>query len=139
MPQRTTVDRVQAVLLSEYDGTTDLSPFMSGAAILTDQAEVYGVANERPATPEQLEEVERWLAAHLYKVVDRPYASKNTGGASASYDGKTGQGLDFTGFGQHAKLLDPTGYLASIGATTSAGGGVVPPKRATVRVSWLGY
>ena len=63
-----------------------------------------------------LKEIERWLAAHFASINDPLVKSDRTGDASSTFHGNSGLGLDFTPYGQQAKLLDPTGTLARIGA-----------------------
>jgi hypothetical protein len=72
-------------------------------------------------TDTRLEVIERWLAAHLYCVTDRPYKSRSAGGASGTFDGNTDKGLDATLYGQTAKVLDTTGFLSSIGGGGGTG------------------
>jgi len=63
----------------------------------------------------QLKEIERWLTAHLIaSTKERSISKENTMQAGASYDGKTGMGLDATLYGQQVKILDTTGTLASL-------------------------
>lgn len=107
---RTTSDSVKAVLLRQYNSSTnpDLTGFIETASALVDQlvicAATYGVAHS-DAT---LELIERWLAAHLYTLPDPMYKSKRTGNAAAEYvtDGKGYLGM--------AQSLDSTGCLERI-------------------------
>jgi hypothetical protein len=131
MPEHTNADLVKGVLLNDYDAdiNPDLAPAIASASLMVDDVQARGTQIGAPVSEDRLEVIERWLAAHFYAVSDRPYASRSTGGGSGSFDGKTDKGLDFTGYGQHAKLLDPTGYLASLGGAAGGGGeGVVRPK-----------
>jgi hypothetical protein len=131
MPERTNADLVKAVLLNDYDAeeNPDLGAAIAAATILVDDIKDKSLKLAMLISDDRLEIIERWLAAHFYAVSDRPYSSRSTGGGSGSFDGSTDKGLDFTGYGQHARLLDPTGYLASLGGTASGGGeGAVRPK-----------
>lgn len=125
---RTTPQLVQKVLLNDYDveGAPDLGPAIDSASVLVEDLRLFGLRRDLVVDETRLEIVERWLAAHFYAVSDRPFANRSTGGAGAGFDGKTGQGLDFTGYGQHAKVLDPTGFLSSLGSGGSEG--AVRPK-----------
>jgi hypothetical protein len=63
-----------------------------------------------------LKEIERWFTAHLIAATrdQQPQAEKD-GGASITYQGKTGMGLNSTYYGQTVKTLDTTGALAKVG------------------------
>jgi hypothetical protein len=125
---RTTTAAVQGILGSDYDSrrSPDLSPRIETAATLVDDIVAKAVELGIPLTDARLEVIERWLAAHLYCVTDRPYKSRSAGGASGTFDGTTDKGLDATLYGQTARVLDTTGFLSSIGGgggTGTAGGG----------------
>src|SRR5574343_470286 len=75
----------------------------------------------------ELDESEKYLAAHFYAIRDQQYTSKSTGKASASFQGQTGKGLDYSHWGQTAKLLDVTGFLARLDAAP----------RANASMAWL--
>jgi hypothetical protein len=125
---RTTTAAVQGILGSDYDSrrSPDLSPRIETAATLVDDIVAKAVELGIPLTDARLEVIERWLAAHLYCVTDRPYKSRSAGGASGTFDGNTDKGLDATLYGQTARVLDTTGFLSSIGGgggTGTAGGG----------------
>lgn len=138
---RTSAGLVQQVLspAGDYDGEADLTPYITTASSVVERLKLYA-ANAQPTVPvtdDQLELIERWLAAHFYAIVDRPYASRSGGGSSGSFDGKTGMNFDATLYGQSAKLIDPTGFLAGIegGGGGKEGSGQGPPR---VRVMWAG-
>jgi len=84
-----------------------LTPFIDAASQLVD-----GISGLGAAT---LKEIERWLAAHFVAIRDQRTAKDSVGDSSHTYGGKTGMGLDFTSYGQMAKALDTTGYLATVG------------------------
>lgn len=63
-----------------------------------------------------LEEIERWLTAHM--IASSLYRSTKTegvGDASVSYTGNFGEGLKSTPYGQMVLTLDFTGKLAKVG------------------------
>ncbi|HDS00521.1 MAG TPA: DUF4054 domain-containing protein [candidate division Zixibacteria bacterium] len=62
-----------------------------------------------------LAEIERWLAAHLAAMLDPQTSREKLGDADATYEGKTGMGLDFTRYGQQVKVLEYKGILAELG------------------------
>lgn len=66
-----------------------------------------------------LEEIERWLTAHLIAFTrSRMAKSEKIGEASITYNGVFGSGLDATPYGQTVKLLDTCGSLANMGKKT---------------------
>ena len=108
---RTTSAKVQSILVTnyQYDGTTDLTPFMDMAGVITDRVKTCSDAEKSPLTETELEMVERLLSAHFYKHADQALESKNTDGASAKFQAKTDLYLASTSFGQDSMLLDFTG------------------------------
>lgn len=123
---RTTTEAVQGLLGSDYDTkrSPDLYPRIETATTLVDDIVAKGAELGITLTDDRLEVIERWLAAHLYCVTDRPYRSRSAGGASGSFDGNTDRDLDATLYGQTAKVLDKTGLLASLGKGISRRAGL---------------
>lgn len=109
MTIRTTAPNVKDILGDHYDGSTNLAPFIATASSIVnklgtaDTGGVHGV--------DDLELIERWLAAWAYEASDKMYQSKNTGRASASFQGQTGMIFNSNYYGQTALALDTTGYL----------------------------
>lgn len=106
---------VDVVAILGRDYATAQAPSLDGY-IATANAMVNRVAqcaidNEDPLSDVELELIERWLAAHYYCQSDKPYASKSTGGASASFHGQTAMRLESTLYGQTALGLDFSGCL----------------------------
>lgn len=122
-PPRTDAELVRGVLLNDYDGEVnpDLSPFVNEATMLVDDLAARALELGIGVTEGRLQAIESNLAAHFYGMSDRPYTSRSTAGGSGSFDGKTDKGLDATLYGQKAKILDPTGFLASLGQTAEGG------------------
>lgn len=127
---RTSPDLVKAILLNDYNGTSDLDSFIQSASVIVDRllayakrqaAEIVEGSTGTIIVPEDddLELIERWLAAHTYCQSDKTLASKNTGGAGGSFSGQTGKGFDSTLYGQMAKRLDQTGYLNYLDAVAT--------------------
>lgn len=134
---RTDATAVQGVLNDDYgpreDGTEpDLSPYIATASVLVDRIAARAVENELTVTDAELEILERWLAAHFFKVSDRPASFMTVGKSQTTFDGKTAMYLQSTLYGQTAALLDPSGYLAEISVETEGGG------RKPVTVFWAG-
>lgn len=128
---RTTASQVQGVLQDDFglrdDGTTpDVTPYIDSANVVVTRVNTCAGDKGITLSDAELELIERWLAAHLYAVSDKPLASKSSGGASGSFHGQTGMKLEATLYGQHAMLVDYSGCLAAIG------------KRQNARCFWLG-
>lgn len=113
---RTTSSAVIAILVTgkNYDGTTDLTAFIETATAMVDSVVECATAKGVTLSSTLLEVIERWLSAHYYAHADQLYKSKQTGRASATFQGETKMGLDSTQYGQTAKSLDPSGCLASL-------------------------
>ncbi|MCK9570503.1 hypothetical protein M0R72_16265 [Candidatus Pacearchaeota archaeon] len=116
MGWRVTEEEVKAIIETgnDYAGVEIVvAPFIDAANALTDKIE--SEDDDGLLTDALLAQIEKFLAAHLYAHRDQQYASESRGGASASYQGQFGMGLDSTRWGQTAKILDVTGYLANLG------------------------
>jgi len=100
MTRRASVSKVQQVLGSLWDGSTDLEPFMSAAEALTDWLASEDGGDQLNAT--LLTEIEAYLAAHFYQATDLPLQAERVGAATATYQGRTGYGLSATQHGQRA-------------------------------------
>lgn len=114
---RTTPALVKGLLLSDYDinKSPDLTPFIDTASIVMDNVVIKGAAKGVILSGVESEMIERWLAAHYYAVNDKPFQSKGTEGASATFIGQTGMYLEATLYGQTAMRIDRSGVLANIG------------------------
>lgn len=100
--------------LEENDaGKNKVDPSIEAANAIVD-----AVCLESGYTDTLLELIERWLAAHFFcMLVERRAKSEavtGVAGVSASYEGLTRLGLEYTPYGQHAKLLDYAGNLAEL-------------------------
>lgn len=121
---RTTADLVKGLI--EVDSNIDLTPFIATAnALVTEACVPKGYDDTR------LELIERFLAAHFYTLRDPRPTSETAGPVSASYQSRVGLYLSTSHYGQHAKLLDTKGGLATIEAAASK------PTR-TVSATWVG-
>lgn len=121
MAIRTTIEKVRNILLDNYDGVADLTPFIEAASSITD--DVNSCASDRSISlgSTALELIERWLAAHFYVAADPLYSSRKTSKASGEFQGRNVTGgaidniaLDTTDYGRRAKMLDKSGCLASL-------------------------
>lgn len=122
---RTTADQVKAILMSDYGpkrsgDLPDLAPFIRAAGLMIDRVATCATAKGLTLTSAELVELECWLAAHFYSVSDRPYQSTSTDRAGATYQGRTGMGLDSSYYGQTAMILDYSGCLAAIASRRRA-------------------
>lgn len=123
---RTTSASVQAVLKDDYDGATDLTPYIATASAIVDRVKTCATRKGKDLSDVELELVERWLAAHLYCQSDKPYTNRSTEGASGAFAGQTSMGFDSTLYGQTACRVDFSGCLLNI------------DKRQMARSLWLG-
>ena len=132
---RTTAAAVAAVLVDasasangqgDYDGSTDLTPYMETATAIVDRVYTCSVNKGKALSTIELELIERWLSAHFYCASDQPFSSKSVAGRSGSYQGQTGMGLTGTKYGQVALNVDWSGCLSNL------------DKRQVASASWLG-
>lgn len=105
---RTNPKAVIAVLGSNYDTINCplMTPYIRAASLMVTRADECATAIGYTLTSTELEEMERWVAAHFYTISDPIYLSKQTGNSSASYPERSY--LDI------AKMLDPSGCLSSL-------------------------
>lgn len=115
MTIRTTADEVASVIDASCE--IDLRPFIVAANILTDRVSSCATEKGYSLSSEELRTIEQYLAAHFYGLRDGQYQSKSTERASATFQGKTGLGLDLTWWGQTAKMFDTSGCLSSFGSS----------------------
>lgn len=110
MAWRVTNEEVRAII--DDVSSISLAPFIDFANALTDR--VSAQDSSSVLSTAILKEIEKLLAAHSYCLRDPAYHEKKTGDASAVFYGKTEMGLDYTPYGQQAKMLDETGFLDSL-------------------------
>ncbi len=116
---RTTQALVEGVLRSgrngsDYDGATDLGPYITVANILTTRCETDAVAQGVTWPSADKTVLETWLAAWAYCNADKTYTQKQTGKAMGIYAGRTGKKFESNFYGQTALTLDPTGVLENL-------------------------
>lgn len=119
---RTTAEDVQAILLNNYDGEADLTPFITAAALLVTRR-----CAPLAYSADELAEIERWLAAHFATVPEGQLRAEQAGQGRDEIAIKIDLALDQTTYGQTAKVLDVLGGLAGAG---------LPQKK--VRFFWAG-
>lgn len=107
MVARTTSPLVAGII--EVDEGDDLDPFiLSANELVTECCDV-------PAfnySPERLELIERWLAAHFYAIKVPRAQEERAGPVWERIVSKADLGLDVTHYGQQAMRLDTKGGLA---------------------------
>lgn len=107
---RTTAAEVKQIL------DTDLSDAIVDAYIVGANAMVTDALSSSGLSDTLLEEIERWLSAHMIASTRERMAEKEgAGGASITYTGKYGEQLASTPYGQQVLILDTTGTMASLG------------------------
>lgn len=122
MSIRTTSAEVQAVLLEDYNGTSDLTMAIRSASAIVDRVAVCAAQKGKTLSSEELTLIETWLAAHNYALSDRIFTQKATGKASGAFAGQYEKGLDATPYGQNAQLIDFSGCLKNLYNQQTAGG-----------------
>ena len=107
---RTDVDKVRAIL-TDSDLTDDqITGYITAANVFTTNA-VSGKGLQECV----LEEIERWITAHMVSTTSERVAQKEgAGGAFIEYAGQFGEGLKSTSYGQMAILMDTSGTLAKL-------------------------
>lgn len=117
MATRTT-DGVLRSLLEEggckVRADANLLRFILPASKLTTRVADCAADKGEPLDAEELELMERWLAAWMYTMANPRSQSTSLGKASHSIQGQTGMRLEANYFGQVASSLDPSGCLQAI-------------------------
>jgi len=87
----------------------EITPFLNSANVVVTDV----LTNEGYGTS-LLKQIEMWLAAHFVAIRDPRIAKEKLGDADATYQGKTGLGLNYTSYGQQVMLMEHHGKLAEI-------------------------
>jgi len=122
-------------IIEWQDGTNgdiiQLEPFIELANIEVNWLDGKDTSGE--LSDAELRQIEKFLAAHSYTVHrDRQLQSESTNGASGSYQGQTGLGLQATHFGQTAMRLDTTGNLTKRNLESIEG-------KKVATLTWIGW
>jgi len=112
MTARIVANDVKLRLADQYDGSTQLTSFITGASLLADKVSTND--SDSLLSDADLAEIELLLACHNYMISRQMLESTTVGRATDAYRGQTAMGLDYTPYGQMAKMLDVTGYLAKL-------------------------
>ena len=105
---RTTKEQVREIIDTGLEDN-EVDAFISGANSMVN---AYLAGEGLSST--LLEEIERWLAAHMIASTREPAAKRQEAGtAKIEYFGQYGMGLDSTAYGQMVKSLDTSGKMAA--------------------------
>lgn len=129
VPPRTTIDMVKKVLRageveSDYDNSTDLTPFIEAASSLVDSGVPFAADKGMPWSATLQEILERWAAAHYYSKSDPLTTQRSTAKASGTFAGKPGMGGER--YKEALIAMDPSGVMHAL------------LDRLTAGVNWLG-
>ena len=108
---RTDADKVKMIL------ETDLSDPIIDAYIEGATELVTSLLDDKGLTDDLMENIERWLTAHMITVTrSREAIRQKAGPAEQEFSDVFEKRLDSTSYGQMAMALDPTGTLADLNA-----------------------
>jgi hypothetical protein len=116
MAVRTTAAKVKEIIeTTQTDAIVDA--FILGANRIVEDN-----LGDADLADETLDEIERWLAAHLLACTIERQAIKMGGGPAPAieFTNQHGQGLELTTYGQMALALDTSGALASLGMKSAS-------------------
>lgn len=94
-------------------GSSAITPFLTAANLFVTNA----MGSDHGLDATTLEEIERWVCAHLVCARDPRVTEEEYGDARVKYGGKTDMGFQSTHYGQTALALDPTGRIAAAGSS----------------------
>lgn len=106
---RTSAANVRKIV--ETDSSIDLDAFIEVANELVTE-----VCADAGYTDSRMELIERYLAAHFYRVRDPMAGNESAGGVSVSYQHSGGMQLQLTREGQQVLILDTAGGFATLQA-----------------------
>ena len=115
---RTTDAAVRAIL--DDDSTIDTAPFIEVATDLVDS-----VCLNSGYSAAKLELIERWLAAHFYRIRDMAVDNEKAGAVAQAFQFEVDLNLNVTMYGQQAMLIDHKGNLAALNKRVKEGGPTV--------------
>jgi hypothetical protein len=123
---RTTEDKVGTVV--EIEAADDITPFITTANIMV--TKVLGASGY---DVDLMEIIERYYAAHLYRIFRPQVTSESVSGVSESITLSIGQQLKQTTYGQQVLIFDVDGYFNKLQGAAESG----RPKR-SIKMTWLG-
>lgn len=112
---RTTIAEVKLIIDTDLEDD-NITAYITGAnALVTD------VLTDSGLGATTLEEIERWLTAHMIAATqERQSKKEEAGGAKVEYTGVYGDGLRLTSYGQMVLALDSTGAMAGLGGKSAS-------------------
>lgn len=108
MSLRNSVAEVKTIIDTTLDDE-QITPFMKTANVLI--AEVLAGAGY---SDDLLDEIELWLTAHFIAIRDPRAARERVDNTEVHYQGKTGEGLSHTSYGQQVLILDIKGKFTDL-------------------------
>lgn len=115
MAIRTTPGKVEEILLGDYDGTSALTAQILGASKIVDRMVTCAAEDDVSFDAEELELIERYVAAYRYTLSDPLYTSRSTSKASGSFQGEQdAAGKPINRYLKAALDLDPSGCLREL-------------------------
>lgn len=125
MAVRTTSAAVQGIC--QVKSTIGLTPFIEVAnSVVTKHC------TDTSFTAGELELIERWLAAHFYKMRELQLQNEKAGPVSRSFQSSLNLGFDNSTYGQMAMRLDWSGALSALNEQAKKGAQITPT------VTWAG-
>jgi hypothetical protein len=115
MATRATETEVKQII--DTDLTTEqVNPFLRAANLM-----VTNVLTDQEYSDESLKEIECWLAAHFVAIRDPRLTKEKIADAEDTYQGKFGERLNGTSYGQQVLLLEYKGILAELSSASKGG------------------
>lgn len=123
---RTTDEKVETA--TEVDTGHDLTPHIAAAHVLVNR-----VLATAGYDDDLMELIERYLAAHLYRIFNPQVTSEGLGPLTEAKQVSLGQQLKQTTPGQQVLFLDVDGYFATLQGKAERGIG-----KRNIGLTWLG-
>lgn len=122
---RTTSSDVQALLGADYDtaAARSLTAFITTANLVTTRVNACATAKGLTLSAEELEVLERWLAAHYYHLSEGGSVQREKLGKAEAEYARKGDRLLATVYGQAALDADWSGCLAALSSGKRVGFG----------------
>lgn len=124
----TTTQAVADILGDDWDTNrplSDLQQYIDTAYITLKRVVTCAARKGVTYDAQDLEMIERWMAAHCYCQSDKAYASRTTLDSSGQFQGRTDMGWASSNYGQHACRLDWSGCLFNVDKQQRASGRAV--------------
>jgi hypothetical protein len=127
-----TTDELVAAIIDVESGKV-LTPFISAANNLVTRFCTGSGSVSSEYSVDAIQEIETWLAAHMYTVFDPRAETEKAGSVAAKYQSKVDLGLSTSHYGQMAMTLDYQGGLSRLNQ------GIIKGEAGrTIGAAWLG-